>query len=86
MIDGVQVNSAKRMVEAAVVNGYTVAWDADVSEKGFSFKHGMAILPESSEMDKLWKEVVVEQKVTQQSRQVGFEDQTTTNNMFLKAR
>lgn len=77
------INDLQRMVEAAVVNGYTVAWDADVSEKGFSFKHGMAILPESSEMDKLWKEVVVEQKVTQQSRQVGFEDQTTTDDHLM---
>jgi len=77
------INDLQRMVEAAVVNGYSVAWDADVSEVGFSFKNGMAILPESSEMDKLWKEVVQEQKVTQQSRQVGFEDQTTTDDHLM---
>lgn len=33
-------------VENALNNGYTVAWGADVSEKGFSFKNGIAIVPE----------------------------------------
>lgn len=32
--------------EYALKNGYTVAWGADVSEKGFSFKNGLAIVPE----------------------------------------
>jgi len=27
-------------------NGYTIAWGADVSEKGFSFKNGIALVPE----------------------------------------
>lgn len=29
----------------ALKNGYTIAWGADVSEKGFSFKNGIAIAP-----------------------------------------
>ena len=33
-------------VENALSNGYTVAWGADVSEKGFSFKNGIALVPE----------------------------------------
>ena len=77
------IDDLQRAVEASVVNGFTVAWDADVSEKGFSFSNGMAILPEQSEMDKLWKEVVTEQKVTQHSRQIGFEDQTTTDDHLM---
>jgi bleomycin hydrolase len=32
--------------ENALKNGYTLAWGADVSEKGFSFKNGLAIVPE----------------------------------------
>jgi bleomycin hydrolase len=34
------------VLEEALKSGYTVAWGADVSEKGFSFKNGMGILPE----------------------------------------
>jgi bleomycin hydrolase len=32
--------------EYALKNGYTLAWGADVSEKGFSFRNGLAIVPE----------------------------------------
>ena len=38
----------------ALKSGYTVAWGADVSEKGFSFKNGLAIVPLKKE------EIVVE--------------------------
>ena len=34
------------VVENALKNGYTVAWGADVSEKGFSFRNGIAVVPE----------------------------------------
>lgn len=33
-------------VDYALNNGYTVCWDGDVSEKGFSFTNGVAINPE----------------------------------------
>jgi len=33
-------------VENTLSNGYTIAWGADVSEKGFSFKNGIALVPE----------------------------------------
>jgi bleomycin hydrolase len=34
--------------ESALKNGFTIAWGADVSEKGFSFKNGIALVPENS--------------------------------------
>jgi bleomycin hydrolase len=34
------------IAENAVTNGYGLAWGADVSEKGFAFREGLAILPE----------------------------------------
>jgi bleomycin hydrolase len=34
------------VMEESVKSGYTFAWGADVSEKGFSYKDGLAILPE----------------------------------------
>lgn len=33
-------------MDYALNNGFSVCWDGDVSEKGFSFKHGVAINPE----------------------------------------
>lgn len=34
------------VMEHAVMTGYSFAWGADVSEKGFAFREGLAILPE----------------------------------------
>jgi bleomycin hydrolase len=34
------------VLESALKNGFSVAWGADVSEKGFSFRNGIAIIPE----------------------------------------
>jgi bleomycin hydrolase len=33
-------------IDFALNNGYTVGWDADVSEKGFGWKNGVAVVPE----------------------------------------
>ena len=54
-----------------------------VSEKGFSFTNGMALLPAEGEEGKLWKEEVQEAVVTQESRQKGFDDQTTTDDHLM---
>jgi bleomycin hydrolase len=40
------------VVKSAVTNGYTVMWDADVSNSGFSNKYGLALLvPEGSSVN-----------------------------------
>jgi len=41
----VSVDEMYETVLHALKSGYTVAWGADVSEKGFSFKDGLAIVP-----------------------------------------
>lgn len=38
-------------LDNALTNGYTVAWGADVSEKGFSWKNGLAVVPEENRTD-----------------------------------
>ena len=44
-----------QVIDNALKNGYTVAWGSDVSEKGFSWKNGIAIVPASApeELDNL---------------------------------
>ncbi len=34
------------VIDGAIMSGYSFAWGADVSEKGFAFREGLAILPE----------------------------------------
>jgi len=45
-IYNVPLNEMEQLINDAVMNGYSVAWGSDVSEKGFSFKNGLAIVPE----------------------------------------
>ena len=37
-----------RVIDNALDNGYTVAWGGDVSEKGFSWKNGVSVVPDKN--------------------------------------
>lgn len=41
----------------ALENGYSVAWDGDVSEKGFSHRRGIAVLPTNSKTERVNSEM-----------------------------
>jgi bleomycin hydrolase len=40
------IDEMMNVMEHAVMSGHTFAWGADVSEKGFAFREGLALLPE----------------------------------------
>jgi len=65
----VPVNELIEIMDHALNNGYTVNWDGDVSEPGFTHKKGVALYPESS--------------VTQEMRQKGYENFTTTDDHLM---
>lgn len=94
-----------QIMDFSLNNGYTVAWDGDVSEKGFSHAKGVAIIPELENTDlystadkarlgKMTKEDLAaeaykfnfpfpEVKVTQESRQEGFDSKKTTDDHLM---
>ena len=47
----VPLNELMEIIDYSLENGYTVAWDGDVSEKGFSHTKGVAIVPEDDKSD-----------------------------------
>ena len=49
----VKIEELLEIVNNAIDKGYTVAWGADVSEKGFKWRKGYAILPVAKEMPDL---------------------------------
>ena len=57
------------IMDYSLNNGYTVAWDGDVSESGFSHAKGLAVFPE--------------RKVSQEMRQKGYENSTTTDDHLM---
>lgn len=50
-IYNIPLDEMEQVMDIALKNGYTICWDGDVSEKGFSFKHGVAINPEVKNVD-----------------------------------
>ncbi len=72
----------------ALAHGYSVAWDGDVSEKGFSYKNGVAILPEKpwskiTGKDSVFKHPVKEWQVDAAMRQKTFDDYATTDDHLM---
>jgi bleomycin hydrolase len=79
------------VIDNALKNGYTVTWATDVSEPYFSWPNGVAYVPENAmsldakrmkkeEKEALFTEIKPELKVTPEIRQVGLDNQTTTDD------
>ncbi len=65
----VPVNELIEIIDYALDNGYTVDWDGDTSEKGFSHTLGVAVVQETD--------------VTQKMRQEAYENFTTTDDHLM---
>jgi len=50
-IMNITLDDMMRIIDNALENGYTVAWGADVSDRGFSWKNGVAIIPDEEKPD-----------------------------------
>lgn len=84
------------LMDSSLKNGYSLLWGSDVSEKGFKSRKGIAILPAKEEKEMSDSEIgkweklskkekksrlfVKEQKVTQESRQLGFDNYQTQDD------
>ena len=47
----VPLDDMMKIIDNSINNGYTVGWASDVSEKGFSWTNGVAIVPEADIKD-----------------------------------
>lgn len=68
------IDELMEVMNNALKNGYSVCWDGDVSEKGFSHRKGYAVLPtqkvtdmSNSEIAK-WENGVAKEKVNKESK------------------
>jgi bleomycin hydrolase len=76
-----------QVIDNSVSTGYTVAWASDMSDKGFSMKNGVAIIPEKNwsdmnedELAKIFTGPHPEKVITQELRQKEFDNFTTTDD------
>ena len=75
-----EVDKLFEALDYALEHGYTVGWAQDVSDKGFSRKLGVAIVPEDPENEKLWEEVVKEKTITAEDHQKAYDNWETTDD------
>ena len=73
------------IIDNALKNGYTVAWDGDVSTKEFNHNKGIAICPEPKDLEEAVKleKRFPERVVTQDVRQTAFETFDTTDDHLM---
>ncbi|MGK9475717.1 aminopeptidase C [Melioribacter sp. OK-6-Me] len=82
----VPIDDLMRIMDYALKNGYSIAWDGDVSEKSFDRKKGIATLPvedSSDEESNENNEQLIEKTVDQEMRQETFDNQTTTDDHLM---
>lgn len=80
----IPLDSMIETIDNSLSNGFTVALDCDVSERTFSSKDGVAIIPLNSENNiKALQGVYPEKNITQEYRQDEFENYTTTDDHLM---
>lgn len=79
----VPVDEMMSILDYAILDGYSVAWDGDVSEKGFSASNGIAVLPKDNTRDDLFSNPGKEINVTQENRQSNFMSYSTTDDHLM---
>jgi len=79
----VPLTDLQSVVDNAIAKGYSVAWDGDVSEKGFSAREGMAIVPVDEKREDLYKNPGKEKSITQSDRQETFLSYSTTDDHLM---
>lgn len=83
----VQMDDMIRIIDNALKNGYSVGWASDVSEKYFSWKNGVAYVPEKKveamtddEKKNLFSGPQPERTITPAMRQQALDNYTTTDD------
>lgn len=83
----VPINDITTIIDHAIANGYSIAWATDVSEKYFSWKNGVAFVPEKNwedmeetEQKSLFNGKATERIITQEMRQKAFDNYETTDD------
>ncbi|MEY4282281.1 MAG: hypothetical protein RLZ39_1693 [Bacteroidota bacterium] len=86
-VSNVPMNDITSIIDHAIANGYTIAWATDVSEKYFSWKNGVAFVPEKNwedmeeaEQKSLFNGKAAERVITQEMRQKAFDNYETTDD------
>lgn len=83
----VPMDDITKIIDNALKGGFSVAWATDVSEKGFSWKNGVAYVPQNDfegmsaeEKKNMFNGPKPEKEITVDLRQAAFDDYQTTDD------
>ena len=75
------------IADHALEEGYSVVWDCDVSEKGFSARQGLAIVPRDEETasskQAAFDQPSMEKQITSDLRQEEFDNYSLTDDHLM---
>lgn len=77
------LDELQAIVDNALDQGYTIAWDGDVSEKGFNAREGLAVVAKNEKRKDLFDEPGEEMTITQELRQEKYESYSTTDDHLM---
>jgi len=87
LVLNIPLDEFAKLLEKAVTEGYPVAWATDVSDKGFSHKNGLAIVPQNefnemkkAELDSIFAKPISQRIITQEMRQKAFDNYETQDD------
>ena len=87
MFYNVPLEDLMQIIDNSLEKGYTVGWASDMSDKGFSMKEGVAVVPVKNwkdmtpdEASKVFSEPQPEKTITQELRQMEFDNYSTTDD------
>jgi bleomycin hydrolase len=81
----VPLDDMMAIIDNALTNGYTVAWDGDLTAGEFQHQRGIAICPEQKDLKEAMKleKIFPERTVTQETRQQDFETFRTVDDHLM---
>lgn len=87
LVYNVKLNELTDVIDNALAKGYSVGWAGDISDKGFSWKNGVAYVPakpfadmNEEEKTSMFKGPQQELNVTAELRQKAFDNYDTTDD------
>lgn len=87
LVYNVKMKDLTDIIDNALEDGYTVGWAGDVSERGFSWRNGVAYVPAkdysdmtAEEKENIFKGPKPEMQITEEMRQEAFDNYQTTDD------
>lgn len=89
-VKNVNLDDLIKIIDNAILNGYSIVWASDVSDSGFNHKKGLAIVPDKDwnnmsedEKAQMFEKPIKQKEITPELRQIGYDNYETTDDHLM---